>query len=102
MDISSVAAEVSSFDDIPVKWNVCVNILCQNIISTSYISAITPNNDMPKAERCIYCYNKSENESLWEVAKKFRASPLDICNINAKTEEEINAKATRLIIVKNA
>ncbi|MBE5816974.1 MAG: DUF3794 domain-containing protein [Clostridiales bacterium] len=101
IDVSSICAEASQFGDVSVKWSVCVRALCQSVINTGYISDITPCNDTPVRERCIYCYNKSKDEGLWDVAKKFKVSPSDICSINSKSSEEIDKSELRLIIIKS-
>ena len=87
VNVKGVSAQVNDYGEIAIKWvsdawALATKTKCVNVIT----SAKKSDADMDD-HSCIYYHYVAENETLWDIAKRFSVVPDDICTANGITAD---------------
>lgn len=101
VSVKSVTAQINDYGEIIVKWVADVQALVTQIKYVNALNNIHREDEKSTKERSIYYHFISENETVWDVAKKFGVAPSDLCKLNNITEDSTIDNLKGLVIVVN-
>lgn len=100
--VDQINASMISGDEIEIRVFVGIELLVMNVIEDKFVSEIAkvPMTSKELAEfPGIVGYIATRNESLWEIAKRYKTTEEKLKNINRITDDEVR-KGTKIIVTR--
>lgn len=99
--IKSITSQKNDYGEIVVKWVADIEATATNTVTVNAIKGLTVTDEKVPTERNIYYHFINENESLWDIAKRFGVPPSQICKLNNINENDDITQLKGVIITVN-
>lgn len=87
VNTKGVTAQVNDYGEIQIKWVADAWALVTRTESVNVIANAEKLDSDDGSKSCIYYHYIAENETMWEIAKRFSVTPDDICTANGISKD---------------
>lgn len=99
--IKGITSQKNDYGEIVVKWVADIEATATNTVTVNAIKDLTVTDEKVSSERNIYYHFIGENESLWDISKRFGVPPAQICELNNINENDDITQLKGVIIMVN-
>lgn len=100
VDVKGVTAQKNDFGEIQLKWVADIKAIATDKIIIDTVSEIELT-EAHTTKRELYYHRIGENEALWDIAKRFKVSPNELCRLNNINENDDISQLKGIIVMVN-
>ncbi len=93
-------AQINDYGEIAVKWVATASAEVECVRYIDALHSITVGEADSGNSRCMYYHYVSENECLWDIAKRFGVTPDELCSVNGFEGNELPDGIGGVVVVK--
>lgn len=101
VSVKSVTAQKNDYGEIAVKWVADINAVATSLTETDVVKSLNITEKQISGERNIYYHFIGENESLWDIAKRFGVPPMQIRELNNIRQDEDISQLKGVVVAVN-
>lgn len=101
VNIKSITAQKNDYGEIVLKWVADISAVTTDVTELNAVKALNIEETRASDERNIYYHFISENETLWDIAKRFGVPPTQICELNNLNEQDDISQLKGVVVMVN-
>lgn len=99
--IKSVTAQKNDYGEIVVKWVADISAVVTEVTEDQVVQSLNITEIQTLSERNIYYHFIGENETVWDVAKRFGVPPMQICELNNIKQDDNISQLKGVVVMIN-
>lgn len=100
IEVSNLSYNILDYNKIDIRAELSINAVIYDVEKGNVITDIEVNTDNEcnhRQDAALILYYADCGETVWDIAKRYSASPLEIAEVNEVTEEVLSSKKVLLI-----